>query len=40
MDYQHVVADVKTIDRADFDAVHILALDASLGNDIGHNGCS
>ncbi len=36
MDDQHVFAFVETIHRADFHAVHILALDAVLGDDIGH----
>jgi hypothetical protein len=37
MDYQHVRADVKTIDRAYFDAIHVFAFDASFGDDIGHS---
>jgi len=34
---QHVLAFVETIHRADFDAVHIFALNAVLGDDIGHS---
>lgn len=33
---QHVLAFVEAIHRADLDAVHIFALDAVLGDDIGH----
>jgi hypothetical protein len=33
---KHVLALVEAIHGADFDAVHVLALDASLGHDIGH----
>jgi hypothetical protein len=36
VDDQHVLAFVETIDRADFNTVHVLALDAVLGDDIGH----
>jgi hypothetical protein len=36
MDDQHVLAFIEAIHRADFHAVHILALDAVLGDDIGH----
>src|SRR5258708_22572453 len=36
IDDQHVLALVEAIHGADFNAVHVLALDASLGNDIGH----
>jgi hypothetical protein len=38
VDDQHVLAFVETIHRADFHAVHILALDAVLGDDVGHVG--
>jgi hypothetical protein len=36
MDHQHVLADIKTVHRADLDTVHVLALDAGFGDDIGH----
>ena len=36
MDHQHIGADIKTIDRADFDTVHVFAPDAGFGDDIGH----
>src|ERR687898_494259 len=36
IDDQHVLALVEAIHGADFDAVHVLAFDASLGHDIGH----
>src|SRR5215470_8300222 len=36
IDDQHVLALVEAVHGADFDAVHVLALDASLGHDIGH----
>ena len=38
VDHQHVLALVETVHGADLDAVHILALDAVLGDDIGHGG--
>src|SRR3546814_16464066 len=38
MDHQHVLADIETVDRADLDAVHVFALDAGFGHDVGH-GC-
>ena len=36
VDDQHVFTFIKTIDRADFDAVGVFALDAIVGDDIGH----
>jgi hypothetical protein len=36
MDDQHVVAFVEAIDRTDFHAIHVFALDAIVGDDIGH----
>src|SRR5580658_5685429 len=36
VDNQHVLADIKAIDRTDFDTVHVLAADATLGDHIGH----
>src|SRR5262245_30031901 len=36
MDDQHVLADIEAIDRAHLHAIHVLALDASLGHDICH----
>ena len=36
MDDQHVLALVETIHRANLDAVHVFALDAGFGHDIGH----
>jgi hypothetical protein len=40
MDDQHVLADIEAIDRAHFHAIHVLALDASLGHDICHRSSS
>ena len=37
MNDEHILTGVKAVDRTDFDAVHILALDAVLGNDICHD---
>jgi hypothetical protein len=36
MNDQHVLAFVEAVHRADFNAVHIFALDAVLGDDVGH----
>jgi hypothetical protein len=36
VDDQHVLTLVETIHGADLDAVHVLALDAVLGDHIGH----
>src|SRR5476649_2512146 len=36
IDDQHVVALVEAIHGADFNTVHVLALDASFGHDVGH----
>jgi hypothetical protein len=36
MDYQHVLTSIEAVHRTDLDAVHVLALDAILGDDIGH----
>src|SRR5712692_2510009 len=36
MDDEHVLALVEAIHRADLDAVHVLALDAVFGDDVGH----
>src|SRR5471032_1630033 len=36
VDDQHVIALVEAVHGANFDTVHVLALDASLGHDIGH----
>src|SRR5215469_18762921 len=36
MDDQHVLALVETIHGANLDAVHVFALDAGFGHDIGH----
>jgi hypothetical protein len=38
MDDEHVLALVEAIDRADLDAVHVLALDAVFGDDVSHRG--
>ena len=40
IDDEHVVAFIEAIDRANLDAIHILALDAGFGHDIGHFGSS
>jgi len=37
MDDKHVLTRVEAVDRADLHAVHILALDAVLGDDVGHD---
>jgi hypothetical protein len=36
VDYKHVLAFVKAINRADFNAVGIFAFDAGVSHDIGH----
>ena len=36
IDDEHVLALVEAVDRADLDAVGVLALDAVIGDDIGH----
>jgi hypothetical protein len=36
MDDERVLALVEAVDRADLHAIHGLALDAALGNDVGH----
>ena len=36
VDDEHVLAFVKTVDRADLDAIHVFAADAGFGDDIGH----
>ena len=36
MDDEHIFAFVETIHRAHFDAIHKFALDAVVGNDVGH----
>src|SRR6185369_3265918 len=36
VDHQHVLALVEAIHGADLDAVHVLALDASFGDDVSH----
>jgi hypothetical protein len=33
---EHVLALVKTIDRTDFDAIHVFALDALVVDNVGH----
>jgi hypothetical protein len=37
MNDQHVLALVKTVHGADLDAIHVLAPDAGLGDDVGHD---
>src|SRR3954451_12409722 len=37
VDDEHVVALVETVDRADLDAIHVLAPDAGLGDYVGHD---
>src|ERR1700676_276517 len=37
IDHQHVLALVEAIHGADFDAVHVLALDAGIVDDVGHS---
>jgi hypothetical protein len=37
MNDEHVLAGIEAVDRADLHAVHILALDAVFGDDVGHN---
>src|SRR6185503_10526528 len=36
MDHEHVLTLEETVHGADFDAVHVLALDAGFGDDVGH----
>src|SRR6185436_11622119 len=36
VDDEHVLALVEAVHGADFDAIHVLALDASFGDDVGH----
>jgi hypothetical protein len=36
VDDEHVLALIETIHRADFDAVHVFALDAIFSDDVGH----
>lgn len=36
MDDEHILAFIETVDRADFDAVHVFALNAIVGHQIGH----
>jgi hypothetical protein len=36
MDDEHVLALVEAVHGAHFDAVHVLALDAGFGDDVGH----
>src|SRR4051812_15588547 len=36
VDHQHVLTGIEAVDRADLHAIHILALDAGLGDDISH----
>jgi hypothetical protein len=36
MDDEHVLAFIEAVHRTDLDAVHVLALDAALIDDIGH----
>ena len=36
MDDEHVLALVEAVDRADLHAIHVLALDAVVGDDEGH----
>jgi hypothetical protein len=36
MDDEHVLADIKAVDRTYLDAVHVFALDAGFGDDVGH----
>jgi hypothetical protein len=38
MDHQHVLAFVETVHGANFHAIHVLAFDAIVGNDVGHLG--
>jgi len=36
VDHEHILAFVEAIDRANLDAIHVLALNAIFRNDIGH----
>jgi hypothetical protein len=36
VDDEHVLAFIETVDRTDFDAVHVFAFDAVVGDEIGH----
>jgi hypothetical protein len=37
MDDEHVLAFIEAVYGADLDAIHILATDASFGDDVGHS---
>jgi hypothetical protein len=37
MDHKHILALVEAIHGADFDAIHVFALDAVFDDDIGHD---
>jgi hypothetical protein len=36
MDDEHILALVEAVHRTDFDAIHVLALDAVVVDDVGH----
>jgi hypothetical protein len=36
MDDEHVLALIEAVDGADLDAIHVLALDAVVRDDVGH----
>src|SRR3546814_14390350 len=38
MNDEHVLAHIEAVDRTDLDTVHVLALDAEVGDDVGHAG--
>ena len=36
VDHQHVFADIEAVHRTDFHTIHVFAVDAIFGDDIGH----
>src|SRR5437764_697509 len=36
IDDEHVLAFIEAVHRTDLDAIHVLAADASIGDDVGH----
>jgi hypothetical protein len=40
MNDEHILAFIKAVHRADFDAILVLAADAGVGDNVGHRGRS
>jgi hypothetical protein len=36
VDHQHVFANIEAVHRTDFHTIHVFAVDAIFGDDIGH----